>query len=69
MLCRSCDGNDILCSGIIANKNDQYSACPRTVSYMLAIFETDALVTALHRKLDTLGYSQQLHRSLREIQK
>ena len=43
MLCRSCDGNDILCSGIIANRNDQYSAGPRTVSYMLAIFETDAL--------------------------
>ena len=43
MLCRSCDGNDILCSGIIANKNDQYSAGPRTVSYTLAIFETDAL--------------------------
>ena len=69
MLCRSCDENDILCSGIIANRKDQYSAGPRTVSYMLAIFETDALVTALHRYLDTQGYSQQLHGSLREIQK
>lgn len=71
-----CHGIVINCSydqtvppGSVAHKNDQFAVADKSATYVSVTFARDALVGAIGKEMDTIGYSQQLHSALLEVQK
>jgi hypothetical protein len=60
--------SDILPSGCVGRKKDQYAASPTAISYAAVVFNENALMGALGDHMDAIGYSAQLHSALVDVE-
>lgn len=54
--------------GAVARKKDQFAVAAKTATYVSVTFARDVLIGAIANEMDSVGYSQQLHSALVEVQ-